>query len=303
MPKILVTIINFNGQRDTLNCLESLEKVKVQGFELTVVVVDNASREDFQVEKKYENFELKIIRSEKNLGFAGGQNLGIKWGLENGMDYFVIVNNDVLVDENFIIELLATFKIHSDCGLVSPKIYFAKGHEFHKDRYKSEELGKVIWYAGGKMDWKNVLASHRGVDEVDHGQFDKLEETDYASGCCEMIRREVFEKIGLFDEKYFLYYEDNDLSQRAKRSKFGIYYQPKAILWHKNAGSTGGSGSQLQDYYITRNRLLFGFKYASAKTKLALMKESIRFLFTGRPAQKKGALDFYLGRLGKGSYK
>jgi len=152
------------------------------------------------------------------------------------------------------------------------------------------------------MDWKNVLASHVGVDEVDHGQFERLEKTDFASGCCEMIKREVFEKIGLFDEKYFLYYEDNDLSQRAKKAGFGIYYQPKSILWHMNAGSTGGSGSQLQDYYITRNRLLFGFKYTSSKTKLALIRESFRIMLNGRPAQKRGALDFYLGKFGKGSY-
>jgi hypothetical protein len=245
---------------------------------------------------------LKIIQSDVNLGFAGGQNIGIKYGIENGIDYFVVLNNDVVLDENFLEELLKTFEREKNCGLVSPKIYFAKGYEFHKDRYKEINLGSVIWYAGGKMDWENVLASHIGVDEVDGGQFDKLQKTDFASGCCEMIKKEVFEKIGFFDEKYFLYYEDNDLSQRAKKKGFDIYYQPSAILWHKNAGSTGGSGSVLQDYYITRNRLLFGFKFASIKSKLALVRESLKFIIAGRSSQKKGAIDFYLGRFGKGSY-
>jgi hypothetical protein len=302
MPKVLVSLVNFNGSKDTFSCLDSLDKVELGEFELSVVVVDNASRENFQAEKKYNNFELKIIRSDKNLGFAGGQNLGIKYGLENGVDYFTILNNDVILEENFLLELLKTFAKDKNCGLVSPKIYFAKGYEFHKNRYKEEDLGKVIWYAGGKIDWQNVIATHRGVDEVDKGQFEKQEKTDFASGCCEMIKREVFEKIGLFDEKYFLYYEDNDLSQRAKKQGFDVYYQPKAILWHLNAGSTGGSGSSLHDYYITRNRLLFGLKFASFKAKIALLRESFKLIFAGRPWQKKGVLDFYLRRFEKGSF-
>jgi len=117
-----------------------------------------------------------------------------------------------------------------------------------------------------------------------------------------IISREVLEKVGLFDEKYFLYYEDNDLSQRAKKQGFKIIYQPKAILWHLNAGSTGGSGSILHDYYITRNRLLFGFKFTSMRARLALVRESIKLMFLGRAWQRKGALDFYLGKFGRGSY-
>jgi len=302
MPIVLVSLINFNSSKNTLSCLDSLGKVKIDGFVLNVVVVDNASREEFKVEKKYSNFQLKIIRSDENLGFSGGQNLGIKYGLENDVDYFVVLNNDIILEENFLVELLKTFEIEKNCGIVSPKIYFAKGHEFHKNRYETGDLGKVIWYAGGKIDWQNLIASHIGVDEVDKGQYEKLRQTDFASGCCEVIKKEVFEKIGLFDEKYFLYYEDNDLSQRAKKAGFNIYYQPKAILWHLNAGSTGGSGSLLHDYYITRNRLLFGFKFASLKTKLALVKESFKLIIVGRQWQKKGALDFYLMRFGKGSY-
>jgi len=302
MSKVLISLIDFNGSKNTLLCLDSLNKVKAEGFELNVVVVDNASNEKFQTEKEYKNFSLKIIRSETNLGFAGGQNLGIKYGLENGIDYFVILNDDVILEENFLLKLLKTFDKEKNCGIVSPKIYFAKGYEFHKERYDVKDLGNVIWYAGGKMDWQNMIAAHRGVDEVDKGQYEKLEKTDFASGCCAAIKREVFEKVGLFDEKYFLYYEDNDLSQRIKKAGFAIYYQPKAFLWHLNAGSAGGSGSSLQDYYITRNRLLFGFKFASFKTKLALIKESLRLMLAGRPWQKKGAVDYYLGRFGKGSY-
>jgi len=301
MTKIFVSILNYNGNKDTHACLQSLEEVEKQESEINVVVVDNASREKFTDDEKYKNFSLKIIRSEINLGFSGGQNLGIKYSLENGADYIVILNNDVLLDKNLIVELLKTFD-EKDCGIISPKIYFAKGHEFHKDRYQSEDLGKVIWYAGGKMDWQNVIASHIGVDEVDKGQYQNVKEIDFASGCCEMIKKEVFEKAGFFDDRYFLYYEDNDLSQRAKAHNFKIFYQPKALMWHLNAGSAGGSGSALQDYYITRNRLLFGFSYCSLRAKIALTKESCKNILSGRPWQKKGAVDFYLRKFGKGSY-
>jgi hypothetical protein len=302
MVKVFVTLVNYNNNETTHDCLDSLEGLNTDGFSLSVVVVDNASKEKFTEDKKYEKFTLKIIRSEKNLGFAGGQNLGIKFALDNGADYVVVLNNDVILDKNLISELLKTFQEEKDCGIISPKIYFAKSHEFHKDRYLESELGKVIWYAGGKMDWGNILASHRGVDEVDKGQYEKVEQTDFASGCCEMIKRDVLEKVGLFDERYFLYYEDNDLSQRAKKMGFKVFYQPKGILWHLNAGSTGGSGSSLHDYYITRNRLLFGFGYSSLRTKIALIKESFRIMLTGRSWQKKGVLDFYLRRFRKGSY-
>ena len=300
MPKVFVTLINYNSNKMTDDCLNSLNELNTSDFELNVVVVDNASKEKFTENHKYQNFTLKIIRSEINLGFSGGQNLGIKQALENGAVYVLVLNNDVILDKDLIVELLKTFE-EKDCGIVSPKIYFARGHEFHKDRYKQEDLGSVIWYAGGQIDWQNVIASHIGVDEVDKGQYEQTGEIDFASGCCELIKREVFEKVGLFDERYFLYYEDNDLSQRVKKQGFKIYYQPKAMLWHLNAGSTGGSGSSLQDYYITRNRLLFGFSYATLRTKFALIRESIKNIISGRPWQKKGAMDFYLRRFGKGS--
>lgn len=303
MPDIFVSIINYNGNKDTLSCLKSLEELKTEGFNLEVVVVDNGSKEVFEVNKnEFKNFKLHILKSDNNLGFSGGQNLGIKYALENSADYVLILNNDVIIDKNLIVELLKTFEIKKDCGLVSPKIYFAKGHEFHKNRYENKDLGKVFWYAGGIMDWKNVIGSHKGVDEVDRGQYDELIKTDFTSGCAMMVKKEVFENIGLFDEKYFLYYEDNDLNQRAKKQGYKSYYQPDAILWHLNAGSTGGSGSSLHDYYITRNRLLFGFKYASLRAKIALFKEAFRLMVFGRKWQKRGIFDYFSKNLGKGSF-
>ncbi|OGH10406.1 MAG: hypothetical protein A2857_05285 [Candidatus Levybacteria bacterium RIFCSPHIGHO2_01_FULL_36_15] len=303
MNKIAIVILDFNGEKDTLDCLGSIENLKKEDNELFVVVVDNASKEKFSIGSfQFTKGKLKIIRSEISLGFSGGNNIGIKHALKEGATHIVILNNDTTVSKNFIDELLKTIDSSDNIGIVSPKIYFSKGFEYHKSRYKKEDLGKVIWYAGGIMDWSNLIGHHKGVDEVDHDQFEKIEETEFASGCCMMIKRDVLEKVGLFNEKYFLYYEDNDLCQRVKKIGYKIVFAPKSVIWHKNAGSSGGSGSSLQDYYITRNRLVFGFKYAPTRTKFSLIKESVNFFLNGRKWQKKGVMDFYLRRFGKGSY-
>lgn len=304
MNNVFVSILNFDGKNNTIECIESLKKINTSGFKLTILVIDNGSSEKIDLkDSSWGNIRLKVIRNEENLGFSGGHNLGIKFAMEQSADYVLILNNDTYVDKNFLEELIKISELDAKIGILVPKIYFAPGFEFHKNKYKKEEMGKVFWYAGGEMDWRNIIGHHRGVDLVDKGQFDKTEETKIATGCCMLIKKEVFEKIGRFNDKYFLYYEDADFSLRAKKNDFKITYVPKSVIWHKNARSVGGSGSALQDYYITRNRLIFGFKYASLRSKIAIFRESVSLLFGGREWQKRGVLDFYLGKLGKGSYK
>lgn len=304
MKSVFISLINFNGRDNTLNCLSQIDLIVHPDFEVTVIVIDNNSEEKFEIPDNFlKNIPLVFIKNDKNLGFAQGHNVGINYALSNGADYVVILNNDVFIDKNFINELYMTAQKDNKNGIIVPKIYFAKGYEYHKDRYEKDDLGRVIWYSGGEMDWANVIGVHKGVDEVDRGQYDVESETEYATGCCMLISRSVFEKAGYFDKKYFLYYEDNDLSQRAKRSEFKILYNPKSVIWHKNAGSAGGSGSPLQDYYITRNRLLFGSRYAPLRAKFALFRESLKMVANGRKWQKKGVRDFYLRRFGKGSYR
>lgn len=303
MRNIFVSILNFNGKKNTLECLESLKNLRTKNFKLTIIVVDNGSDERFSLEHGFmSGITTIVIRSDKNLGFSGGQNVGIKYALSKGADYVLILNNDTYVDKNFIDELLKVAEQENSIGILSPKIYFAPKFEYHRNRYLKNELGRVFWYAGGEIDWENVIGHNRGVDEVDKGQFDKTGETDIATGCCMLIKKEVFDRAGIFDDKYFLYYEDADLTMRAKNKGFKVVYAPKSMIWHKNAGSAGGSGSILQDYYITRNRLIFGFRFASIRSKLALFRESLLILFKGRLWQKRGVMDFYLGRLGEGSY-
>lgn len=304
MKTVAIVILNFNGKKNTIKCIESFKEIQdFPNHKTLIVVVDNASN-DGSIEAIKSRFpDITLIQNKKNLGYGEGNNVGIRYAIDHGSSYVLIINNDTIVNEALVKELLTVAKADRKIGIVCPKIYFEKEYEFHKDRYKKGELGKVIWYAGGEMDWNNVIGYHRGVDEVDYGQFEKEMETDFASGNCMLIRKEVFDKVGFFDKKYFLYYEDSDFSMRVKKAGFAIRFVPKAMLWHKNAASAGGSGSLLQDYYITRNRLIFGMRYASFRAKAALIKESFALFLKGRKWQRQGVFDFYIGRFEKGSFK
>ena len=309
MKKVAIVTINFNGEKNTIECVDSLKKISSKEYFLNIYVVDNKSPRVESTEYlaqnlpkiKIPNAKIELIKNTDNLGFAGGCNTGIERALSDTDDYILLLNNDTFVDKNLISELTRIAESDKKIGIVAPKIYFAPGFEFH-DKYKKSELGRVFWYAGGHMDWANVYGKHRGVDEVDSGQYDRTELTEFATGCCMLIKREVIEKVGILDYDYFLYYEENDFCQRVKRAGYTIMYAPKAFLWHKNAQSTGGSGSPLQDYFISRNRMLFGNRYAPFRTKLALFRESLKLLKLGRPWQKKGIQDFYMKKFGKGSF-
>lgn len=299
MKKVSIVILNYNGRQILKQTLDSLIKNISPAVE--IIVVDNNSS-DGSVEYLKSLKRIKTIFSKENLGFTGGNNLGIDYALKGGADYLLLLNNDVLIKDNFIKPMVDFMAQNKKVGILGPKIYFASGFEFHQDRYSEKEKGKVIWYAGGKIDWANILASHRGVDEVDSGQYDQEGETDFVSGCCFLVRKEVFKEIGLLDNKYFLYYEDADFCLRAKKKGWQVFYFPKAKIWHLNAGSSG-CGGELQDYFTTRNRLLFGFRWASLRSKIAILREGCRTFFGGRKWQKRGVLDFYLARFGKGSWK
>jgi len=300
--KIFVIVLNWNNKDLTLECLQSLQKIEhPPRSKVSILVVDNGSTDGSVKAIKKAFPEVLVLENKKNLGYAEGNNKGMEYALERGADYLLILNNDIEVEKGFLVQLIEVAEKEEKIGLLSPKIYFAPGYELHKKRYRKDEKGKVIWYAGGIIDWDNVLSPHRGVDEVDKGQYSQVVETDYASGSCMLIKREVLEKIGLFDKKLFMYWEDSDLSQRAKRAGWRVLYVPQAKIWHKVASSSA-IGSVLNDYYLTRNRLLFGLRYARLRTKFALFRDSLRLLIKGRLWERIGARDFYLMRFGKGSY-
>lgn len=300
MKKISIVIVSYNSAKDLPECLESVYSLQSTDYSLQTIVVDNASSDD-SVRVASEFNDVSIIKNKENLGFAGGNNLGIQAALKNGAEAILVLNPDTKLDQNLISELSKVADSNPKIGILSPKIYFYPGFEFHKERYKKEELGGVIWYAGGKIDWANVLASHRGVDEVDNGQYDQIGETDFASGAAMFVKKEVFKKTGYFNEKYFLYFEDVEFCQRAKIAGFQILYVPRALVWHKWAQTTEG-GSKLQDYFFTRNRLLFGLSYVPLRSKIALLRQAVSFLFNSK-IKRQAVIDFFTGRWGRGTVK
>ena len=294
--KVFVIIVNWNGKQDTESCLNSLERIEKTNVDFHCIVVDNGSRDDsvVSIRKKYP--WAIVLPTGENLGFTGGNNVGIIYALEHETEYIWLLNNDTIVDR-YVLKNLIPFK-DPHVGICGSKIYFAPKHEFHLERYRTDERGRVFWYAGGHIDWANMYASHRGVDEVDHGQFDTEEETPFVTGCSMMIRARVFDRIGLLDDRYYLYLEELDFCLRAKKVGFTLRYVPSSVLWHVNAGSSARPGNLLQQYYITRNRLLIGQLYASKRTQLALFRESIRFIFSGTKIQRKAVLDAWSNRFG-----
>jgi GT2 family glycosyltransferase len=305
MKKIFLVVLNWNGANDTIECLNSIDQLRTKDIKLHVVVVDNGSVDNSKEllgDIKLKKASYKLIENKENLGYAGGMNVGIKYALDKGADYVTIINNDVELDKNILNELVRTAKKYPKAGIICPKIYFAKGYEFHKNKYSKNELGKVIWYAGGEIDWDNAIGVNKGVDQVDEGQFDDDHETDFATGNCMLIRSKAIKGKKLFDENYFMYLEDVDFCVRMTKSGWNVVYSPKGLLWHKVARSSA-IGGDLNDYFIMRNRMIFGMRYAPLRTKIALVRQSFYLLRKGRTWQKTGIKDYYKRNFGKGSWK
>lgn len=211
------------------------------------------------------------IYHEENKGYAYGVNRGIAHAREKGFTQFAVLNNDITFAPDFIKNAKQSILQHPG-SLIGGKIYYAPGFEFHTERYTPHDIGKVFWYAGGSIDWAHATAHHRGVDEVDRGQYNNLEETDFITGCLVCYDIHALEMVGEWDDSYFLYFEDADFSVRAKRAGIKLIYDPSLVIWHKNAQSTEGSGSAFHARYQRRNWLKFGLKYAPLRTKLHLIK-------------------------------
>lgn len=263
MDKLAVVTVNFENYQVTEEFLESFKKNKNSSYK---IFISDLSREKKVIKS---NLDIEVIEGSNN-GYAYGVNLGLKKAIDEGFTKFVVINNDTQVSEEFISRVLNSLN-KNPTSIIGGKIYYSPGFEYHKSRYKSEDLGKVIWYAGGVMDWNNVGTSHQGVDEVDHGQYDQRGETEFITGCLIGFDKMVIDRISFWDESYFLYFEDADWCERAKKAGIKLFYDPSIIIWHKNAQSTGGSGSKLHQNYQKKNQLKFGLKYAPFRTKLHLL--------------------------------
>lgn len=286
MPLVYIILVNYNGYKDTLECVKSLRKVTYENYK--VVIVDNASKDASVKILKKELMDCCVLESKENLGFAGGNNLGIKYALDSGADYVLLLNNDTLVEENFLTSMMVSFKEDKKIGVVGCKIMY------HPE-------SNIIWYGGGYIDWFKFLGMHYGIREIDKGQYDKEKKVDFVTGCCMLIKKEVLEKVGLLPEDYFMYLEDLDFCVKVKNYGYKIWYSPKAVIYHKVGFSSGGEDSAFTIEWITRNRLLFmnryknkvpSFKFVLSKLIFYLTRavRYIQFLIKGREDKAQAIL-------------
>ena len=227
-PSVTVIVLNWNGKDLTIECLESLKQVNYSNF--NILVVDNGST-DGSVELLKEKFpEVSILVLEKNIGYAGGNNRGFDSLKHDKPEYVIFLNNDTIVDENFIEPLVKQLLTHKKASQTVPKIYY-------------ENDPKLIWYAGGIVNLWTGSIYHLGIRQYDGPAYSKTHKTKYATGCCFCMRYEEFKEFGGFDEAFPMYSEDVDLSLWIRAAGKQVWFVPDSKIWHKVSASLGGAFS------------------------------------------------------------
>ena len=220
-----IFVLNWNGENIIGDCLESLLNAKYKNK--NIIVIDNGSSDD-SIKYIHQKFpSIQIIPIKENLKYSKGNNFGFK-KVEKS-DFSIFLNNDTIVDPNFISNIIDPFNHDKDIAQVAPKILY--------------DNSKLIWYAGGRVKLWLGLIYHIGIRKKDQSKFHLKREIDYASGCCFAVRSKIFESIGMFDESFEMYCEDVDLSLMIKKSGKKVIYAPKSIIWHKVSYSIGGENS------------------------------------------------------------
>ena len=308
-PSILVLVLNWNRWLDTVECLESVFRIDYPRYR--VIVCDNGSSDGSREHLKawaegrldgsvrwhdsrsllsefsfppipkpitlveYDRFQaeaggnprdqgarLILIQTGANLGYAGGNNVGLRYALaRQDSEYVWLLNNDTVVAPDALTELVRTAETDDSIGMVGSKIVYF-------------ENPRLLWYAGANLDsnapWR---MHHRGLQKEDTGQYDKVEETGFVTGCSLLARAKMLSEIGLLDESFFLYFEDSDLCVRAGSAGWKLVYCPDSVIQHKVSLSMGGAGSPAMQYYYSRNFLYFVKKHFPDKLMRTLLHD------------------------------
>lgn len=258
---VFIIVLNWNGKNDTLECLSSLDKLTYQNYQ--TIVVDNGSSDNSVSAIKQAFPDIPLIETGENLGFAEGNNVGIRYAQKQACDYILLLNNDTTVEPGFLNCLVSEAISKNNRGLFGPKInYFSQPDK--------------IWWAGSRWNHKKLEFEHIGIDQDDSGAFDHPEETDYICGCALLIPSAVMDDIGLMDPTFFLTYEETDWCYRARRAGYPSYYVPGSRIFHKVSVSFGGESSPLQQYFYTRNKLLWASRHLSLLVFIKLLVKTIQ---------------------------
>ncbi|MCK6542290.1 glycosyltransferase family 2 protein [bacterium] len=252
-PHIFVIILSYNGRHLTEACVRSCLDSDFTSF--TIVLVDNASPDgsgDYLKEKfssEIHSGKIKYIGNEANLGFAGGNNVGIQYALDNNADAVLLLNNDTVMDKKCLTYLSEGLAHYPQAGILGPKIYYFEPND-------------QIWFAGAEFKLYKGTARHIGIREKENLQYEEAKTCDYITGCAMLIRRDVFKSVPGLNTSYHMYSEDVDFCFRAKQAGFELMYIPQAKIWHKISASTGGQLSlrKIRLRFFSNMKLLI--KYA-----------------------------------------
>ena len=255
MKKLTVITLNWNGLEDTRALLPTLLACRMpEDWTLEAVVVDNGSTDGSVAALRAEFPAVEVLALPKNKRFAGGNNAGLAHALASGADAIALLNNDTKADPGLFERLLLALEQDPAAGAAAPLIYYGA------------PSGR-IWYAGARAVPALGLTAHRGLRTLDRGQYRSVERTGYLTGCCLLARREVWEKVGPLDERYFIYAEDVDWCLRARRAGYGLLFVPTARLWHEVSASSG-TLSRWKIYQRTRANLTLFATHARGLARL-----------------------------------
>ena len=290
MCKIGILLVNYNGKNFLNDCINSIYKMKYKNID--ILVVDNDSHDNSIDLLEIEYPDVKVIKTGDNIGVAAGNNVGIRHFIKTDCDYILIMNNDVEVDKNMLNYLIQQAGPNT---ITVPKIYYFNDKD-------------VIWFGGGHINWHKGICVHEGYNERDNKKYDSDRYITYAPTCCMLVHKSVFDKIGIMDENYFMYFDDTDFCVRAIDGGVKILYVPKAFMWHKVSSSSGGPDSKISIYYNYRNQLYFINKFKE-KVRLScyfyihirsIYKYLLSFLFhTNYTCLLECYMDFYNKNFGR----
>jgi GT2 family glycosyltransferase len=292
-PSVTIILLNWNSWQDSAECIESCKRLSYPYFQL--LIVDNDSSDGSEAILRERFPDIGFIQTGANLGFAGGNNVGIGYALAQGADYVWLLNNDTVVEPEALTALLQLAANDKQVGMVGSKIVYY-------------DAPKILWFSGAVLNRESAHRPyHLGLNEADHGQYDLTCETGYITGCSLLVRKEVIASIGLLDDRLFLYFEDVDWSARAKAAGWKLMYCPESLVYHKVSISAGGAASPTLLYYTSRNRLYFVKRNFPNKVLPALLYDLYEHVlvnvkkckFSAAWSALKGVCDYLRGKTGR----
>lgn len=248
-PKVCIIILNWNNLQDTIECLESVAKLNYRNFEIILIDNDSTDGSVQVLEKRYP--EITLLKNERNLGYAAGNNVGMEKAMELECEYILLLNNDTTIERECLRELVKTAVSDSQVAIVGPKIHLFQDPS-------------IVWYAGGEILFRDAISVTRGLFKRDRPSYNTAREVSFITGCAMLLRKRAIEEVGLFDPSYVSYMEDADLCWRMKKRGFRLVYLPSARVYHKVSRSFGDTAYNEKTMYLMgRNAVLFVKKYGN----------------------------------------